>query len=189
MVVPWGFLPIQATNFSTSGWDFRASSVLYSRSSSLLPRTVWICLWQGGQRPTVRWISCRSKTFLFFLFLWRVLGTRWWRVNRSTGRPHNSHSPPLAPLVLFTRVFYRRFGVRRVSTFSWKGSQDPVSECIETLSDKRLAGYERAGRNRAAGQMAFQETPSLHPSRGRSVFTGELFATWGARAPRKEAPK
>src|SRR4028119_2500585 len=75
--------------------------------------------WHGEHRPTVRWISCRSKVFLFRLFLRRVLGTRWWRVSRPTVRPQSPHSPPLAPLVLFTDGFYRRFGARQVITFPW----------------------------------------------------------------------
>src|SRR5215210_1648071 len=56
-----------------------------------------MCRWQGGQRPTVRWISRRSKVFLFRLFLWRVLGMRWWRVSHCTVRPHSPQTPPSAP--------------------------------------------------------------------------------------------
>src|ERR687897_521512 len=89
------FRLIHSTNLPRSGWAFRASSVLYSRSSSLLSRTTCTCLWQGEHRPSVRWTSCRSNVFLFRLFLWRVLGTRWCRVSFCTVRPHNPHAPPL----------------------------------------------------------------------------------------------
>src|SRR5918997_2018652 len=104
--VPCGFRLIHSTNPPTSGWAFRASSVLYSRSSSLLLRTVCICRWQGEQRSTVLWISCRSKVFLFRLFLWRVLGTKWCRVSLCTVRSQRPHVPLLpSPLVLFTPLF------------------------------------------------------------------------------------
>ncbi len=65
-----------------------------------------MCRWQGEQSSTVPWISCRSKVFLFRLFLWRVLGTRWCRVSLCTVRWQRLHVPPLASsLVLLTPLF------------------------------------------------------------------------------------
>src|SRR5215210_8566899 len=104
--VPCGLSLTHSTKLSTPGWAFRASMVLYSRSSSLLGITTCICRWQGEHSPTVRWISCLSNFFLLCLFLWRVLGTRWCRVSLCTVRSQRPHVPLLpSPLVLLIPLF------------------------------------------------------------------------------------
>ncbi len=104
--VPCGLRLTHSTNLSTSGWAFRASSVLYSRSSSLLGIATCTCRWQEEHRSTVRWTSRRSNVFLFRLFLWRVLGTRWCRVSLWTIRPQSPHAPPFtSPFVLLLTLF------------------------------------------------------------------------------------
>ena len=76
-LVPWGLFLIQRVNLRMPGWEAKASSVLYSCSSSLFSIAAWTFLWQGRHSNAIRLsISRRSNAFLARFFLCRDLGMR-----------------------------------------------------------------------------------------------------------------
>src|SRR5215210_2784766 len=84
------------------GWESRASTVLYSRSSSFSVRVRCTWRWHAPHSGTVRCSSSRLNDRFARLFPWRLRGIKWCLVRRSTTRVHSPQIPPLSVILAIT---------------------------------------------------------------------------------------